>query len=137
MTFVDRLVAMFAPNVIGYNDKKQGLLRSLVGGCANNGNDNGRRGRINTLLVGDPGTAKSLLAREATRITPNSRFVTAQNASDKSLVAIVDKENDNLVLRLGAIVLAKGSVCAINEIGSMSLDDQQHLNDIAEEVDAQ
>jgi DNA replicative helicase MCM subunit Mcm2 (Cdc46/Mcm family) len=133
MTFIDRLVAMFAPNVIGYNDKKLGLLRSLVGGCVNNGNDNGRRGRINTLLVGDPGTAKSLLAREATHIFPNSRFVTAQNASGKSLVAIVDKENDSLVLRLGAIVLAKGAICAINEIGSMRLDDQQHLNDIAEE----
>jgi DNA replicative helicase MCM subunit Mcm2 (Cdc46/Mcm family) len=133
MTFVNRLVAMFAPNVIGYNDKKLGLLRSLVGGRADNGNDNGRRGRINTLLVGDPATAKSLLAREATRITPNSRFVSAQNASGKSLVAIVDKENDSLVLRLGAIVLAKGSICAINEIGSMSLDDQQHLIDIAEE----
>jgi DNA replicative helicase MCM subunit Mcm2 (Cdc46/Mcm family) len=62
-----------------------------------------------------------------------TRFVTAQNASGKNLVAIVDTENDSLVLRLGAIVLAKGSVCTIDEIGSMSLDDQQHLNDIAEE----
>jgi MoxR-like ATPase len=84
-------------------------------------------------MVGDPGTAKSLLAREATKIFSNSRYVTAQNASGKSLIAIVDKENDSLVLRLGAIVLAKGAVCAINELGAMSLDDQQHLIDIAEE----
>jgi DNA replicative helicase MCM subunit Mcm2 (Cdc46/Mcm family) len=28
--------------------------------------DNGRRGRIHITLVGDPGTAKSILAREAT-----------------------------------------------------------------------
>ena len=49
------------------------------------------------------------------------------------MIAIVDKENDSLVLRLGAIVLAKGAICAINEIGAMSFDDQQHLIDIAEE----
>ncbi len=128
MQYKDRIVAMFAPNIIGHNDKKLGLLRSLVGGRADHGNDNGRRGRINTLLVGDPGTAKSLLARETTKIFRNSRYVTAQNASGKSLIAIVDKENDSLFLRLGAVVLAKGAICAINEIGAMSLDDQRAFN---------
>ena len=55
---------MFAPNIIGHNDKKLGLLRSLVGGSLDYGDENGRRGRIHTMLVGDPGLAKSLLARE-------------------------------------------------------------------------
>lgn len=36
---------------------------------------------------------------------PNSRYVTAQNASGKSLIAIVDKESDSLICRCGAIVL--------------------------------
>src|SRR5712691_1490621 len=135
MSYVDRVVAMFAPNVIGHNNAKLGLLRSLVGGNADSGggNDNGRRGRSNTMLVGDPGTAKSQLAREATKILPNSRYVTAQNASGKSLVAIVDKINDTRMLRLGAAVLSKGAICAINEFGAMSMEDQQHLTDIAEE----
>jgi hypothetical protein len=53
LSYIDRLVAMFAPNVIGYSDKKLGILRSIAGGRADSGgNDNGRRGRINTLLVG-------------------------------------------------------------------------------------
>lgn len=135
MPYVGRLVAMLAPNVIGHNDAKLGLLRSIVGGKSDSGggNDNGRRGRINTMLVGDPGTAKSQLSREATKILPNSRYVTAQNASGKSLVAIVDKINDTRMLRLGAAVLSKGAVCAINEFGAMSMEDQQHLTDIAEE----
>ena len=133
MKFADRVCAMFAPNVIWHKDKKLGLLRSIVGGRPDHANDNGRRGRINTLLVGDPGTAKSILAREATRISPNSRFVTAQNASGKSLVAIVDKENDSTLLRLGVAVLVKNAICAINEISCLSFDDQQHLIDIAEE----
>ena len=51
-----RLIAMFAPNVIGHNHIKLGVLRSIVGG-----DDHGQRGggRVNTFLVGDPGTAKS------------------------------------------------------------------------------
>jgi DNA replicative helicase MCM subunit Mcm2 (Cdc46/Mcm family) len=133
MRYIDRLVAMFAPNVIGHNDKKLGLLRSIVGARSDHGTDNGRRGRINTLLVGDPGTAKSTLAREASYLLPNSRYVTAQNASGKSLIAIVDKENDSLICRYGAAVLAKGAICAINEIGAMNPTDQQFLLDIAEE----
>jgi replicative DNA helicase Mcm len=140
MTFIDRIVSMFAPNVIGHNTTKLGILRSIVGGVDNSiekrqkrKEDNGRRGRIHTLLVGDPGTAKSILGRESTKILPNSRYVTAQNASGKSLIGIVDKENDSLVLRLGAIVLSKNSICAINEIGSLSYEDQGHLIDTLEE----
>ena len=133
MRYIDRVVAMFAPNVIGHNDKKLGLLRSIVGARSDQGTDNGRPGRINTLLVGEPGTAKSTLAREASYLLPNSRYVTAQHASGKSLIAIVDKENDSLICRYGAVVLAKGAVCAINEIGAMNPTDQQFLLDIAEE----
>ena len=36
-----------------------------------------------------------MLAREATKLIPSSRYITAQNASGKSLTAIIDKENDN------------------------------------------
>jgi DNA replicative helicase MCM subunit Mcm2 (Cdc46/Mcm family) len=42
MRYIDRIVAMFAPNVIGHNDKKLGLLRSIVGAVSDHGNDNGR-----------------------------------------------------------------------------------------------
>ncbi|HEY9385852.1 MAG TPA: AAA family ATPase [Nitrososphaeraceae archaeon] len=125
---IDRLVSMTAPNVIGENDKKLGILRSAVGAV-----ENSRRGRINTLFVRTPGTAKSMLAREATKIVPNSRYITAQNASGKSLTAIIDKENENTILRLGPIPLAKNAICAINEIGSMNFEDQRFLLDIMEE----
>ena len=97
------------------------------------GDDNGRRGRINSSLVGDPGTAKSILARESARLNPNSRYVNAQNASATSFVGMVDKYNDGYFLRLGLAPLARNAICAVNEIGLMSLEDQGHLTDIAEE----
>lgn len=76
-----------------------GILRSVVGGV-----ERGRiRGRISTFMVGDPGTAKSTLAREAVDLKPNSRYVTGPHSSAKTITAIMDKDNDGLVLRLGAI----------------------------------
>lgn len=126
---VERLLSMMAPNVYGHDAAKLGILRSIVGGIEKNG----IRGRINTLLVGDPGTAKSKLAREAVDVKPNSRYVTAQNTSGKSLTAIIDKEFDTLVLRLGPVALARHAICVINEITSMSPEDQKMMLDVLEE----
>ena len=66
-----RLIAMFAPNVVGHEDVKLGILRSIVGGNRNgHDNNNGQfnNGFIDTFMVGDPGTAKSTLGNEATKI---------------------------------------------------------------------
>ena len=134
MTFEQRVTAMFAPNVYGHADKKMGILRSIVGGSkAENGAENGRRGRIHTLLIGDPGTTKTLLSTESTKLDSNSRMVDATGASGKSLVGIVDKENDSLMVKYGVVVAAKNSHVVINEAGSMAHEDQWHLVGIAEE----
>ena len=134
MTFEQRITAMFAPNVHGHSDAKMGILRSIVGGSkAENGAENGRRGRIHTFMIGDPGTAKTALSMESTKLDPNSRMVDASGASGKSLVGIVDKENDSLMVKYGVVVAAKGSHVVLNEAGSMSHEDQWHLVGIAEE----
>jgi DNA replicative helicase MCM subunit Mcm2 (Cdc46/Mcm family) len=82
------------------------------------------RGTIHTLLIGPPGVAKSKLARAAVELVSNSRFVTAQNASGKGTTAVIDKENDNTILRIGAAPQARDAICAINEIGRMDFQDQ-------------
>ena len=126
-----RLIAMFAPNVIGHSKAKLGILRSIVGGSEK---DEGKiRSRIHTFLPGDPGTAKSTLLREATKNKPNSRYVSGPHSSTRTLTAIVDKEPDGLVLRLGAIPLSRGGLCGINEISEFPLDDQARLLDVLEE----
>jgi DNA replicative helicase MCM subunit Mcm2 (Cdc46/Mcm family) len=48
MNFVERVTKMFAPNVIGHEESKLGILLSVVGGRHDHDNDSGRRGRINT-----------------------------------------------------------------------------------------
>lgn len=126
---IERLVSMFAPNIIEHNDAKLGILRSVVGGI-----ERGKiRGRINTFMVGDPGTAKSTLAREAVDVKPNSRYVSGPHSRVKTITAIMDKDNDGLVLRLGAIPLSRGAICAVNEVTAFSIEEQAHLLDVAEE----
>jgi DNA replicative helicase MCM subunit Mcm2 (Cdc46/Mcm family) len=134
LTFEQRVVKLFAPNVHGHSDAKMGILRSIVSGSKKEkGTDNGRRGRIHTNLIGDPGTTKTVLSTESTKLDQNSRMVDAAGASGKSLVGIVDKENDGLMVKYGVVVAAKNSHVVINEASELSHDDQSHLIGIAEE----
>jgi replicative DNA helicase Mcm len=129
---VDKLVELFAPKVFGFWNIKKGLLLCAASCC----NDTKRsRVRMHSLLVGEPGNAKSMLARETVEIVPNSRFESAQNSSGKSLTAIVSKEGreSTTVLRLGPIPFAKEAICGLNELGRMSFDDQAPLLDVMEE----
>jgi replicative DNA helicase Mcm len=128
---IDKLVSMFALSIIGYSHVKEGLLLS----AANTGPDSSpsKRKRINALLIGESGLAKSSLLREAAKLVPNSRYESGQSSSAKSLTAIVSKEEESYVLRLGPIPMAKESICFINELGRISFEDQAHFLDIMEE----
>ena len=129
---INKLVELFAPKVVGFWNIKKGLLLCATSCC----NDTKKpRIRIHSLLVGEPGNAKSMLARETVEIVPNSRFESAQNSSGKSLTAIVSKEGreSTTVLRLGPIPFAKEAICGLNELGRMSFDDQAPLLHVMEE----
>jgi len=131
---IDVLVSMFDNAIIGYEHVKRGMLLTAVNSNGDNHNSNQRRERINSLLVGGPGLAKSKLLKSVTRLVPNSRYESGgRNSSGKSLTAIVVKEEENYVLRLGPIPLAKNAICAINEFGRTDFEDQSHFLDVMEE----
>jgi DNA replicative helicase MCM subunit Mcm2 (Cdc46/Mcm family) len=132
---IESLIDMLDRSIIGNNIAKEALLYSLI----STGNDlqeikkHKTRNRINVLLAGNPGLGKSSLLKKAITLIPNSRYESVQHSSAKSLTAIVSKEDEQHFLRLGPIPIAKGSVCGLNEIGTMTPDDQNHLLDIMEE----
>ena len=130
ISIIDRLTSMLAPNVIGYNYVKKGLLICAV----SSGRDlRQTRRRINAILIGGPGLAKTTLLREIVKIVPNSRLESGQSSSGKSLTAIVAREEDSYSLRIGAIPLSREAICAINEMNRMSFADQDDLLDPMEE----
>jgi DNA replicative helicase MCM subunit Mcm2 (Cdc46/Mcm family) len=128
-------VDMFDKSIVGNHIAKEALLYALVSA----GDDTAeirtykRRSRINVLLAGDPGQAKSSLLKRVASLIPNSRYESTQHSSSKSLTAIVSKEDEQYSLRLGPIPIARGSVCGLNEIGTMVPEEQNHLLDIMEE----
>lgn len=133
---MDELVKMVAPSVIGYDDVKEGLLlaASSTGDDLNEIRQGKPRSRINVLLAGEPGNAKSTLSRASIRLVPSSRYETCQNASGKSITAIIVKENgEREFLRLGPVPLARNAICALNELGNMPFEDQAHILDVMEE----
>jgi replicative DNA helicase Mcm len=123
---LDALSELFAPSIIGYKHVKKGLLMCAV----NSGKDSvERRLRINALLVGETGLDKTGLLIHSTRLVGlNSRFASAVNSTVRSLIGVVDKDVDTSgILRLGPIPSANGAICAIDEIGRMSYEDQGFL----------
>ena len=57
---------------------------------------------INGLLIGDPGTAKSALAKKSIAFVPRSQSVSGQSVSGVSLTAVINKEpGGSMSLMLG------------------------------------
>lgn len=131
---IGELVQRFEPTVIGNEYVKQSLLLAGVNaGIANDDNRHPKRLRINVLLVGDPSLAKSTMLRKIVAIINNARYEAAQGSTGLSLTFMITKENDAHILRLGPIPLASGSLCAINELNQMPLEQQKHFLDFMEE----
>ena len=131
----DELVSLFAPELIDLDHIKKGML--MV--CVNAGLRNAdyrfpKRLRLNALLIGDPGLAKTMILEKTVKLIPNSQYAGGQSSTGLSLTSQISKEDGGMyTLRFGPIVLAKYSVCAINELGQLPIQEHKHLLDCMEE----
>ena len=127
---IERLTSMMSPQIYGHDDTKLGLLLSAVGGAPTQKNNPNVRYWINTLLVGDYGTAKTAMAEDATKLDPGSQIVSGQHSTGKGIVAIAEKESGmggSAFLRAGAATLANNAICFIDEYGLMPYEDQNQI----------
>jgi replicative DNA helicase Mcm len=65
-----KIITSIAPSIYGYDHVKEAIMYLLFGGVQKTLPDIAIRGEINSLLVGDPGTAKSQLLQYVARIAP-------------------------------------------------------------------
>src|SRR6058998_3190773 len=108
------LVSSLAPSIYGYDDIKEGVLYLLFGGVPKHMPDGiNIRGDSNTLIIGDPGTAKSQLLQYVSRIAPRGLYTSGRGTTAAGLTAAVLREKTGgMVLEAGAMVLAdKGVAC--------------------------
>ncbi|VDQ14954.1 unnamed protein product, partial [Trichobilharzia regenti] len=77
------------------------------------------RGNPHILLIGDPGTAKSVLLRGCTALCERAVLTAATGTTAAGLTATAVRDSTGWTLDAGALVLADGGLCAIDEFTAL------------------
>lgn len=131
----ERLIASMAPSIYGMKHVKTAILTSIMGGQSKITSGKHRiRGDINTLIVGDPGLAKSQFLKYVEGTFPRAVYTTGKGASAVGLTAAVTRdENGDFGLEGGAMVKADDGMCLIDEFDKMNDNDRTSLHEAMEQ----
>uniref|UniRef100_A0A4W4EXD5 DNA replication licensing factor MCM5 n=1 Tax=Electrophorus electricus TaxID=8005 RepID=A0A4W4EXD5_ELEEL len=119
----DSLACSLAPSIYG-SSRKSNYHDGLT-----------RRGDINLLMLGDPGTAKSQLLKFVERCSPIGVYTSGKGSSAAGLTASVlrDPNTRGFIMEGGAMVLADGGVVCIDEFDKMREDDRVAIHEAMEQ----
>ncbi|XP_054715712.1 DNA replication licensing factor mcm5-A-like [Uloborus diversus] len=132
----ERITKSIAPSIYGSLDIKKAIACMLFGGSRKRLPDGlTRRGDINILLLGDPGTAKSQLLKFVEKVAPVGVYTSGKGSSAAGLTASVirDPVSRNFIMEGGAMVLADGGVVCIDEFDKMREDDRVAIHEAMEQ----
>uniref|UniRef100_A0A3Q2G980 DNA replication licensing factor MCM5 n=1 Tax=Cyprinodon variegatus TaxID=28743 RepID=A0A3Q2G980_CYPVA len=130
------LASSLAPSIYGSDDLKKAITCLLFGGSRKRLPDGlTRRGDINLLMLGDPGTAKSQLLKFVERCAPIGVYTSGKGSSAAGLTASVlrDPVTRGFIMEGGAMVLADGGVVCIDEFDKMREDDRVAIHEAMEQ----
>jgi replicative DNA helicase Mcm len=131
----DKLIASFAPHIYGHETLKESILLLIVGSVTKKLEDGStRRGDINVLMVGDPGTAKSEMLKFAAKIAPRGLYTSGRGSTAAGLTAAVIRDKSGIMmLEAGAVVLGDQGLICIDEFDKIKPDDRSALHEVMEQ----
>lgn len=131
-----KIYSSIAPSIFGFDDVKKAIATLLFSGSVKLLPDGTRRrGDINVLLLGDPGTAKSQILKFSERVAPIGVYTSGKGSSAAGLTASVIRDNSSrsFAIEGGAMVLADGGVVCIDEFDKMREDDRVAIHEAMEQ----
>ncbi|MDX1371817.1 MAG: minichromosome maintenance protein MCM, partial [Nitrososphaeraceae archaeon] len=131
----DILISSYAPHIYGHEVIKEVVLLLIVGSVTKKLDDGStRRGDINVLLVGDPGTAKSEMLKFAAKIAPRGLYTSGRGTTAAGLTAAVIRDKSGIMmLEAGAVVLGDQGLVCIDEFDKIKPEDRSALHEVMEQ----